>query len=80
MNLLYLGDALDHWKGSLLERLQHAKLLTGLAADAMASDAQDWTPPDWQLFSTLLRLTPSQILTHSAQLPTHRDEIARAHV
>jgi len=27
MNLRYLGDALDHWKGSLFERLQRAGLL-----------------------------------------------------
>ena len=72
MNLRYLGDALDHWKGSLLARLQEARLLTLLAADAMASDEPDWTPPDRQLFATLLRITPEQIIRHHTHLATDR--------
>jgi hypothetical protein len=72
MNLLYLGDALDHWKGSLLERLQQARLLTNLAADAMASDALDWTPFDWHLFATLLRIADAQIVGHPTHLANDR--------
>ena len=38
MNREYLGDALDHWKGSMLSNLQAAGLLHHLAVDMMASD------------------------------------------
>lgn len=72
MNLHFLGDALDHWKGSLLRPLRSEGLLTGLAADPMASDAPDWTNADWQLFAKLLRLNPHQILRHAAPLRTKR--------
>ena len=72
MNLRYLGDALDHWKGSLLERLQQAKLLTDLAADAMTSDSPDWTHEDLGLFATLLRISPTQIVQHQKSLPINR--------
>lgn len=72
MNLQYLGDALDHWKGSLLERLQRANLLNGLLADPMASDACEWAPDDWDLFRKLLRLAPEQLLKHRFSLVTQR--------
>jgi len=44
MNLRYLGDALDHWKGSLFESLQQANILHDFAVDAMASDWTDRQP------------------------------------
>src|SRR5437667_398781 len=72
MNLRYLGDALDHWKGSLFERLQRAKLLRAFAVDAMATDAEDWQAADLALFADLLRLQPSQILSHRHILETER--------
>src|SRR5688500_3252510 len=56
MNLRYLGDALDHWKGSLFEYLQTACLVRELAVDAMAGDAEQWQPADWKLFARLLRV------------------------
>lgn len=72
MNLSHLGDTLDHWKGSLLERLQKAKLLTDLAVDPMATDARSWTTTDRQLYATLLRIAPAQVLQHQARLSTDR--------
>lgn len=72
MNLRYLGDALDHWKGSLFERLQRAKLLRAFAVDAMATDAEDWQATDLALFADLLRLEPRQILSHRQILGTER--------
>jgi hypothetical protein len=77
MNLRYLGDALDHWKGSLLERLQSARLLNRLSVDAMASDAPDWTDSDWKLFATLLRIAPTQIIRHRAALSISRSDYFR---
>lgn len=68
MNRLYLGDALDHWKGSLLQRLQEKKLLVRLSIEAMASDAADWKSPDWKLLADLLRVSPAQIVRHPTTL------------
>jgi hypothetical protein len=72
MNLRYLGDALDHWKGSLFERLQRASLLRSLAVDAMATDAEDWQPADFALFADLLRVEGRQILRHKHLLEIDR--------
>lgn len=68
MNLKFLGDALDHWKGSLFERLTATGVLHGLAIDRMASDAAAWQPQDVQLFASLLRVGPSQIIAHQSAL------------
>jgi hypothetical protein len=72
MNLRYLGDALDHWKGSLFEQLHNARLLRELAVDAMASDAEDWQAADWKLFAKLLRVKDSQIVQHAQPLAADR--------
>jgi hypothetical protein len=34
MNLTFLGDALDHWKGSIFESLQKGGILPDFAVDA----------------------------------------------
>jgi hypothetical protein len=72
MNLRYLGDALDHWKGSLFEYLQTANLLRELGVDAMAGDAEQWQPADWGLFATLLRVKDAQVVRHSRLLAVDR--------
>ena len=68
MNLKYLGDALDHWKGSLFETLQGSGALRDFAVDAMASDWCEWKPDDISLFAQLLRVSKSQIIGHSVSL------------
>ena len=72
MNLLYLGDALDHWKGSLFEYLQNGKLLREFAVDAMAGDAKQWQPADWKLFARLLRVKDAQVVPHTRLLAVDR--------
>ena len=42
MNLKFLGDALDHWKGSLLQWMRTEKLLVDLKVDLMATEATNW--------------------------------------
>jgi len=74
MNLQFLGDALDHWKGSVFEQLQQAKQLLDFRVDAMASDSDKWTSVDWSLFASLLRVTPVQIVKHKATLSKTRDD------
>jgi hypothetical protein len=41
MNLKYLGDTLDHWKGCLFEYLQAQCVLRDFAVDPMATEFQD---------------------------------------
>jgi len=80
MNLKYLGDALDHWKGSVFEGLQRVGVLDNLRIDAMASDAKAWRPEDWHLFARLLRVESDQIVKHAVTLKDDRqlyfDEVA----
>ena len=68
MNLKFLGDALDHWKGSVFEGLQNSNILTDFRVDAMASDIENWRPEDWSLFAKLLKVKNSQIVSHETTL------------
>ena len=73
MNLSYLGDALDHWKGSLFEFLQARQLLHDFAVDPMASDLRSWRDADYALFADLLRVPRDRIIEHRAKLTTTRN-------
>lgn len=73
MNLKFLGDALDHWKGSLLESIQTAHKLHNLAVDPMASDLPAWKPEDFEVFAHLLRIDPGQIIKHEFTLKDRRE-------
>lgn len=68
MNLNFLGDALDHWKGSLFESLQEAQVLRDFAVDPMASDLGSWNSEDFLILARLLRITPAQIIQHQVSL------------
>jgi hypothetical protein len=68
MNLAYLGDALDHWKGALFQFLTADGLLRDFAVDSMATDGPEWTTDDLALFARLLHVTESQIVRHKAPL------------
>lgn len=68
MNLRFLGDALDHWKGSVFEGLQGYNILEDLRIDAMASDGDSWCSEDWSLYAKLLRVRPLQIVQHAVTL------------
>lgn len=73
MNLSYLGDALDHWKGSLFEFLQARQLLNNFAVDPMATDLQSWRDADYELFADLLQVPRDRIIGHSVML-TERNQ------
>lgn len=79
MNLKYLGDALDHWKGSLFEYLTNKEVLREFAIDPMASDLPEWTETDYSLFARLMRTDVSRLIRHQATLrdrPRYFAEIA----
>jgi len=78
VNLAFLGDALDHWKGSLIESLRNSNLLSGFAVDPMAVDWSAWQSDDVMAFARLLRINKSQIISHSVYIAnrnTYFDEI-----
>jgi hypothetical protein len=68
MNLDYLGDALDHWKGSLFQYLQTEGILRDFAVDPMVTDRKKWTEDDFVLFARLLHIKRRQIIRHEAPL------------
>ena len=68
MNLEYLGDALDHWKGSLFDFLQSERILRHFAVDPMATDRAQWNDADFCLYARLLHINRDQIIQHKAPL------------
>jgi len=72
MNLRFIGDTQDHWKGSMIETLQRGDLMAGLMVDAMATDPAVWEEEDWQLYSELLRVPRRRIVSHNALLSVDR--------
>lgn len=79
MNLRYLGDAFDHWKGSLFECLAGSGVLRAFVTDPMASDLYEWTEADYSVYARLLRIDVSLIIRHHVTLndrPGYFREIA----
>jgi len=74
MNLEFLGDAFDYWKGSLFFRLQRAGILTDFLVDPMLTDPEDWHTSDFRLYADLLQIRPIQILQHKRKLRGERDQ------
>ncbi len=74
MNLRFLGDAFDHWKGSIFSHLVQRKLLFGLRVDPMATDQADWTELDYSTYSQLLRVENSSLVEHRSNLQDDRHE------
>ena len=74
MNLRFLGDALDYWKGSLFLRLQKGGILKDFSVDPMLTDAEDWHTADFRLYANLLQIRPDQILHHKGKLQEDREE------
>ncbi len=74
MNLRYLGDALDHWKGSVFEMLQEEGLVKGLQVDAMCSDKEPWKTDDVELYARLLRIKRAQLMQHRHDLCKDRSK------
>jgi hypothetical protein len=68
MNLEHLGDALDHWKGSLFQYLRTKCILQDFAVDPMVTDHEPWTEDDFVVFARLLHIEPRQIIRHEASL------------
>jgi hypothetical protein len=58
MNLAHLGDALDHWKGSLIELIGGRNV----RVVPMFTDDKPWTEQQIEAYARLLHLKPEDIL------------------
>lgn len=74
MNLGFLGDALDYWKGSLFFRLQREGILIDFLVDPMLTDPENWQASDFRLYADLLQIRPGQILQHKRTLRGEREQ------
>jgi len=70
--LKYLGDALDHWKGSLFESLQNANVLRDFSVDPMCTDAEPWQSADFSLYARLLHIRAVQVIRHKHTLQNRK--------
>ena len=61
MRLKYLGDAIDHFKGSILRRLQSKNLLRNIGVDPMATDVDSWEEGHYQLYAELLGVATDRV-------------------
>lgn len=68
MRLQWIGDALDHWKGSLLETLQTRGILEDFCVDPMATDLVKWRPSDYATYADLLRVDSGRLVRHRKSL------------
>ena len=58
MNLAHLGDALDHWKGSLIELIGGKNV----RVVPMFTDDKPWTEQQIEAYARLLRIRPEAVL------------------
>jgi hypothetical protein len=72
MKLTYLGDAHDHWKGSVFQYLQEGEILRNFLVDSMATDASPWNTANSKLYAHLLRIEESQLVQHGRTLSQDR--------
>ena len=64
MNSKYLGDALDHWKGSLISALSQKKLIRNIVVEPMITDATAWLREDLNTYKRLLNLDSTRSICH----------------
>jgi hypothetical protein len=72
VNLKFLGDVFDHWKGSLIEELSEAQLLRDLSIDPMTTDGAEWLPHDYAIYAHLLGVAAGDVLQHKTLIEVDR--------
>lgn len=77
MRVQFLGDALDHWKFSVLSRLVTKGLLKDLKVVPMVTDDKRWHESDKKAYSFLLGVRPEDITSWERLTPKSRDEYFR---
>jgi len=77
MKLAYLGDAHDHWKGSVFTYLREEEILRGFFVDSMVTDVSPWKAANSKLYAHLLRIDESQLVQHDRTLFEERGQRER---
>jgi hypothetical protein len=72
MNLKYLGDAFDHWKGSIIELLSGS--LSDIHVDPMLTDIDIWKPSHFETYAKLLRVPFDNIIRYKSTYENIKDE------
>jgi hypothetical protein len=65
MNTEFLGDEMDHWKGSLILILTKMKLIFNVAVDPMVTDHQPWSEVNLLTYRRLLHLGQVSMICHA---------------
>jgi len=73
MNKKHLGDALDHWKGSILRQLQQKRLVSDLGVEPMITDSQPWHKDALVVYAKLLHVRRGQFASHHWGTRGNRD-------
>lgn len=68
MNLDFLGDALDHWKGGIFRWLKDWGILYDLKCDLMATDQHLWKEFDYSLYAKIVGIDNNQIIRHNLSI------------
>ena len=64
MNTKFLGDAFDHWKGSLISFLSINRLVKNVVVEPMITNDSKWSKEDLETYSRLLKLESSSQICH----------------
>jgi hypothetical protein len=67
MNKKYLGDAFDHWKGSLIQILNDNGAIQNLAVEPMITDEKKWGNNDLEMYKKLLNLPETSKICHRSK-------------
>ena len=65
MNTKYIGDAFDHWKGSMISLLAFDSLLRNVIVEPMITDQSPWNLDEKDTYRRLLRLQETDIVIHA---------------
>ncbi len=77
MKLAYLGDAHDHWKGSVFTYLHEANVFRDFVVDPMITDASPWSASNVKLYAHLLRIDDGQLVQHDRTFLEYRKDRRR---
>ncbi len=76
MNTLYLGDALDFWKGALISHLLNNDVLKDLTVDPMITDDK-WESPAIVTYKALLRIEQTNVAVFELDMENREDHLSQ---
>jgi uncharacterized phage-like protein YoqJ len=77
MNKKHLGDAFDHWKGSLIQILSRKRIIQNLRVEPMITDNEQWGKNDSETYRKLLNLPSVERICHKDEIFVNRKQRKR---